>query len=320
MAKIWTMGELLVEIMRPEADMPLHEADVFKGPYPSGSSAIMITAVARLGVSCGIISGVGKDAFGKCILDRLKRDGVDDSLVVVDENHTTGCAFVGYASDGSRSYIFHWDDTPATMAEAPNPDDERFADTEFFHIMGCALTAKLSYGDEIVKAVRAMREKGIKISFDPNVRVEHLTNPDKSEKSFEIIRSILRETSVFEPGVEELKIVTGADTIEEGIRICSEQPYLDTILLKMGDKGSRVYLKDGTMIDQPLYSVPVVDATGAGDTSDAAFLCSLIEGRPIEECARRAAAAGALGVMAFGPMEGDISAENVDKMIAGTYL
>ena len=27
MAKIWTMGELLVEIMRPEADMPLNHCE-----------------------------------------------------------------------------------------------------------------------------------------------------------------------------------------------------------------------------------------------------------------------------------------------------
>ena len=320
MAKIWTMGELLVEIMRPEADLPLHQPALFKGPYPSGSSAIMISAAARLGASCGIISGVGVDGFGKCLMDRLQKDGVDTSLVLQDPDHSTACAFIGYASDGSRTYLFHWDDTPATMAKAPDVTAESLKEAAFLHVMGCALTAKLSYGEEIVKTVKAMRAQGTKISFDPNVRVEHLTNPAKKEQSFRIIRDILEETSVFEPGIEELKIVTGKETVEEGIAFCVEKPYLDTILLKMGDQGSRVYLKDGRVIDQPLFKVPVVDATGAGDTSDAAFLVSLLEGRPIEECAMRASAAGALNVMAFGPMEGDISPENIDRLIAGTYL
>lgn len=73
MAEIWTMGETLVEIMRTEVDKPLNETGLFSGPYPSGSSAIMISTVARMGHSCGIISGVGKDGFGECMLNRLKK-------------------------------------------------------------------------------------------------------------------------------------------------------------------------------------------------------------------------------------------------------
>ncbi len=46
MAEIWTMGETLVEIMRTEVDKPLNETALFSGPYPSGSSAIMISTVA----------------------------------------------------------------------------------------------------------------------------------------------------------------------------------------------------------------------------------------------------------------------------------
>jgi len=320
MAKIWTMGELLVEIMRPEADMPLDLTAPFQGPFPSGSSAIMISAAARLGQSAGIISGVGKDAFGKCLMDRLARDGVDTSHVLVDPDRSTACAFIAYTSDGNRSYLFHWDDTPATMATAPDVTCAELKEAVYFHVMGCALTAKLSYGDEIVRTVRDMRAQGTKISFDPNVRVEHLTNPAKREKSYEIIRAILDETSIFEPGIEELKIVTGENDIDAGIRACFEKPYLDTVLLKMGDRGLRVYTKDGRVIEQPLFRVPVVDATGAGDTTDAAFLCSLLEGRTLEEAAERAAAAGALNVMAMGPMEGDISPENIDRLIAGTLF
>lgn len=320
MAEIWTMGELLVEIMRPEADMPMDRPELFRGPYPSGSSAIMISAAARLGHSTGIISGVGNDAFGKCLLDRLKRDGTDTSLVLVDPDHSTACAFVAYEGNGERSYLFHWDDTPATMAKAPDVSLPVFADAKYFHVMGCALTAKLSYGEEIVKTARAMRSKGVRVSFDPNVRSEHLTNPEKRDSSLRLIRAVLNETSIFEPGIGELKTVMGLDDTDACIRACFELPHLEIVLLKMGENGSRVYTRDGGVYDQPLFTVPVTDPTGAGDTSDAAFLCALSEGCDVREAAERAAAAGALNVMAFGPMEGEISRENVDAMIAGTYL
>ena len=82
MTDILTMGEILVEIMREHEDVPLDRAGTFKGPYPSGAPAICIDAAARLGCRTAIIGGVGKDDFGKCLLDRLRQDGVDVSHVL----------------------------------------------------------------------------------------------------------------------------------------------------------------------------------------------------------------------------------------------
>ena len=48
MAEIWTMGEMIVEIMREKENEPLDKAGVFRGPYPSGAPAIFIDTVARL--------------------------------------------------------------------------------------------------------------------------------------------------------------------------------------------------------------------------------------------------------------------------------
>ena len=75
MAGIWTMGELLVEIMRPKAGMELYEPGEFLGPFPSGAPAIFIDTVARLGgelpeplvttprpVGRGAVEGVGVNA------------------------------------------------------------------------------------------------------------------------------------------------------------------------------------------------------------------------------------------------------------------
>lgn len=319
MAEIWTMGETLVEIMRTEVDKPLNETALFSGPYPSGSSAIMISTVARMGHSCGIISGVGKDGFGECMVNRLKKDGVDVSKVLVDPNGSTACAFVAYDHNGDRRYLFHWDETPATKAVMPDVTEPSLKEAKYFHVMGCALTAKLSYGWEIVKTAKAMKAQGTKISFDPNVRVEHLTNPEKSKESYEIINAILDITSLFAPGLDELKLLTGIDDVEEAVKKCFENPNLEILMLKQGSRGSKIYTRDGRVIEQGLFKVEAVDPTGAGDTSVGAFLCALLEGKDLAECAEIAAAAGALNVAAFGPMEGRISPENVQAMREGKF-
>lgn len=309
MGKIWTMGELLVEVMRPEEDMEFYEPLTFKGPYPSGSSGIFIRSAAKMGADAGIISGVGKDDFGKCILDRLKTDGVDVSYVLESEKSSTGTAFVMYYSNGDRKFIFHWDNTPAVEAKAP--DVSKMGEVSFFHMMGCALTSSKAYAKEIVKTMHAMRGHGAKISFDPNIRLEHM----KEESDYDIIKEAFRFSNIFMPGLSELKLFTGEEDAEQGVKKCFENPNMEILVLKNGSKGSTIYTRD-TNFTVPVYPVKTLDATGAGDSFDGAFIASLSLGRSIEEAAKAGAAAGALNAAAFGPMGGDISPENVAKMIA----
>ena len=87
-------------------------------------------------------------------------------------------------------------------------------------------------------------------------------------------------------------------------------------MLKAGSSGSKIYDRQGLRETMGVYKVTQVDATGAGDSYDAAFICGLAEGKSLKEAAQMGAAAGALNAAAFGPMEGDISRETVARMIA----
>ena len=310
MAKVWTMGELLCEIMRPEVDMPLDVAGVFHGPFPSGAPAIFIDTVARLGHSCGIIGGVGKDDFGKCLVERLYKDGVDTSLVTQYDDGTTGVAFVTYFSDGSRRFLYHFPDTPATRPTAPDigllGDD-----VEYFHIMGCSLMAKREFGLEIIKLMNALAGKGAKISFDPNIRPELM----KDDLIGQMIKDVMARCSVFLPGVSELLAISGKQTVEDAIAFCFENPSLEVVALKKGAEGCDIFTRS-EKISMGVYEVKAKDPTGAGDCFDAAFLCGLMEGKSTREAAKMASAAAALNTAVLGPMEGNISRASVEKVIS----
>lgn len=303
---ICTMGEMIVEIMRNEVDAPLNEACVFLGPFPSGAPAIFIDTVAKLGHSAAIIGGVGKDDFGRCLTDRLTKDGVDCSLVGEYIEASTGCAFVTYFSDGGRKFIFHIGNTPAAMPKMP--PKERLPDADYFHVMGCSLMASEAFGREIVKTMHAFREKGAKISFDPNIRPELLGNAS-------LVDEVMAVTSVFQPGVSELLMISGCDTVEDAVKKCFENEILEIIALKNGSKGCRVFTRDGEF-SQGIYEVEPLDATGAGDSFDGAFLVALAEGKDVRTAAKIASAAAALNTAVFGPMEGKISKESVAAMMA----
>ena len=300
---IWTMGEMIVEIMRETEDVTLKEAGRFLGPFPSGAPAIFIDTVAKMGHQAGIIGGVGEDDFGKCILERLISHGVDCSNVLTDAAASTGCAFVTYFADGSRKFIFHIGNTPAAKAKMP----EVIPQADYFHIMGCSLMANEDFGREIVKTMHGFRGNGAKISFDPNIRPELLGNG-------EIIKEVFSVTNVFLPGVSELLSITGKETVEEAIAVCFDNENMEIVALKNGSQGCRIFTRE-QQFSMGIYPVEAKDATGAGDCFDAAFLCGLCEGKSLTDCARWASAAAALNTAAFGPMEGVITPAIVEEMI-----
>ena len=308
MAEILTMGELIVEIMRPKEDMPLDMAGTFLGPFPSGAPAIFIDTAARLGHSAAIIGGVGDDDFGRCLVNRLKKDGVDCSNVLISSKGSTGCAFVNYFHDGSRKFIFHMDNTPAVIAKPL--DEKSLVGTKYFHIMGCSLMANLQFGQNILKTMHNAKSIGAKVSFDPNIRSELI----KDDSCLSIIQEVLSNASIFLPGVSELMMVTGQSSLQDAIKTCFEYPNLEILVIKNGSKGCIVYTRKENF-QMGVFPITPVDATGAGDSFDATFLCSLLEGKTIKDCAIRASAAAALNTLAFGPMEGNISPNTIENLI-----
>ena len=287
MPEIVIMGELLVEIMRPKEDIPLYDSDYFRGPFPSGAPGIFISTAARLGHSTAIISGVGADDFGENIMRRLKHDGVDVSRVLVSDKGRTGIAFVTYFADGERKFLFYMDNSPCVMAKAPD-DFSGFEDTKFFHVMGCSLMADMDFAREIVKTMNMMKSHGVKVSFDPNVRLEMV----KDESVWGILREVMNNASVFMPGVSELKFFMNEQDIDKAIAKAFESPNLEILVLKDGSRGSRIYTRKGLEVTQPIYKVVQADATGAGDSYDGAFISGLVEGKTLAEAAKMGAADG----------------------------
>ena len=196
-------------------------------------------------------------------------------------------------------------------AKTPEKTDD-FNDTKYFHVMGCSLMASVDFGKEVVKTMHMLKEKGAKVSFDPNVRLEMLKDPE----AMEVVKQVYRESNIFMPGVSELKMITGEDELEKAIKkVFDDNKNMELLVLKNGSKGSEIYGPDGLLEKVGVYPVTQVDATGAGDSYDAAFICGLAEGKNVKEAAQMGAAAGALNAAAFGPMEGNISRVTVKEMI-----
>ena len=308
MAKIWTMGEILVEIMRPKAGIPFEKTDQFLGPFPSGAPAIFIDTVARLGHEAGIVGGVGNDGFGRNVLNRLKNDGVNCDYVKVIDGEFTAVAFVSYSEEGSRDFIYHVAKTPATVLhDISNINIE----ADCFHIMGCTLMFNKDFADNVIQLAKKLYTNGSRISFDPNIRKELL----KGSGIQDIMEEIMRMTSIFLPGIDEIKLIANKENETEAVeRIFSKYSNIEFIVLKRGKKGATIFTRD-EKIDIQAYKIKEIDPTGAGDCFDAAFICGILEGRTPLEAGKMAAIAGAINAAAFGPMEGKISRKKIEQLL-----
>ena len=338
--QVIAVGELLVEVMRKDVDQPLSQPGEFAGPFPSGAPAIFIDAVARLGASAGFIGVVGGtaddgsedshvDAFGRCVLSRLRDDGVDTTHVRIAPGYTTGIAFVSYRSDGGRDFLFHLPQAAAGLLNPNDVDVDYVASARFLHVTGSALSIGESARQACYKAVRACKAAGGRVSFDPNIRPELLG----IDRVREICQPVLDRCDLLLPSGPEATMLAGIADQEaachgllarliEGAHFLEETHLFDDtrrspnpsdgfpiVALKRGAQGSTVFAVDSQAGDiRTLHAPPLpvteVDPTGAGDCYGGAFVVGLLEGWDLARIARFANVAGALAVTRQGPMEG----------------
>lgn len=306
---VLTFGEALVEIMRTEIGQPLTRPGWFTGPYPSGAPFIFAVQAARLGLKSGAVGAVGEDAFGQCLLDQLKTDGVDLRGVHTLKDHTTGVAFIAYNHDGSRDFVYH-----ARYAAAGHISPDMLTPVLFdglrcLHVMGSSLSLNDAAYETGLRALELASDHGAKISFDPNLRPQLLP----IEEAIKKFQPFLDAADVLLPTVQELLLLTGAHTLEAALR--SVQQPGRVVVVTRGAEGCEVYTDAGkTHIEG--FKVKEVDPTGAGDCFDAGFLARWLAGDSPGDAARYANACGALAVTEQGPMAGAKTHDEVAAFMA----
>ncbi len=294
---VLTIGEILVEIMAKNIDQDFLSPGEFLGPYPSGAPAIFIDQVVKLGLKGGILGCVGEDDFGKNVFERLKRDGVETSLIKKTNQYITGIAFVTYFSNGERKFIFHLPHSAASNIYPEDITDDLIKNIKALHVMGCSLAIKDNVREAIEKAVTLSYEYGKLISFDPNIRVEL----GLSKEYLKTIENIVSKSNIILSGEKELSIIKGAIDMEEKI-----------VVIKKGKHGAETHYKGKVYKVDPI-KVEEVDPTGAGDCFDAGFVTSILQGYDIERALKRANIIGALSVTKRGPMEGVVDKNILEK-------
>ena len=261
------------------------------------SSAIFASNLSTLGTKVAFIGKIGKDGFAAVVLDSLQEKGVDTSNIIQSDTLNTGATIV-LNYDQDRAMVTY----PGAMEDLKLEDiDFSFLSTAR-HLHFSSIFLQPGIRESLPAMFAKAKSLGMTTSLDPQW--------DPAEKWEVNLYELLPTLDIFLPNKAEFFLLTGTDSLEEGIeKIKVIDPNI-TLIIKDGANGAYAW-KAGNLIHQPAYlNTEVVDCIGAGDSFNAGLIHAFIKGSSLEKCLESGALTGAVsttkagGTGAFESLEG----------------
>ncbi|MGA9287018.1 MAG: aminoimidazole riboside kinase [Anaerobacillus sp.] len=257
-----SLGEALIDFI------PLDQGNLTYQKSPGGAPANVSVGLARLGVKSTFLGKVGDDVLGRFLQETLKDYGVDVSTMILTESARTGVVFVTNAENGERSFDFYINPSADRFLNSEEVNEAVFAKHRILHFGSISMISEPSRS-ATKKAVQTAKDKGMLISYDPNLR---LGLWESEERAKETIVSMLSEADILKLSDEELTFITGEKNIEAGIKKLAHY-RIPVIFITMGGDGSLVFTPEYSF-RVPAMKVKAIDTTGAGD----AFVSGILHG------------------------------------------
>ncbi|MDP4269993.1 MAG: sugar kinase [Bacteroidota bacterium] len=295
--EVITFGESMV-LFSPGDKGPLRHIHNFTKSIAGAESNVAI-ALARLGHKVGWFSKVGHDEFGRYIQFMVRGEGVDVSRVIEDPEHQTGLLFKELFEHVNPNVYYYRKNSAASFMSPADLDKEYIQSAKILHLTGITPAISQSARETIFEAIRIAKAAGVKVSFDPNIRLKLWT----AEEARKTILEICKETDILFPGIDESDLLLGTTDVPEILKAFHGMG-IGEIALKLGKKGCMV--SDGTVGQfVPGYVVDKIeDSVGAGDGFAAGYLSSRLKGCNIQEAGDYANGVGAMATLVRGDSEG----------------
>jgi 2-dehydro-3-deoxygluconokinase len=300
------IGEPMVEFNQARSDDGRTYLQGF-----GGDTSNAVIAAARQGARCAYVSRVGDDVFGRQCLALWQREGVDTSAVAVDPDAHTGIYFVHHGPQGHSFTYLRAQSAASHMTPADIPAG-LIRQAKFLHVSGISQAISATAQEAVAHAIGIARNAGVKVSYDPNLRLALWT----LERAREVILTTMASCDEFLPSLDDLRLVSGLDDPRE-IVAWSHRMGAASVVLKLGSRGALV--SDGDRcIDVAPFPVNAIDATGAGDCFDGSYLARRATGDDSVTAARWANAAAALATTGYGAVDPLPRSELIARLVASS--
>ena len=285
-AQIVAMGEPLYELNQPRGSQHFI-------PGFGGDTSNAMIAAARSGADAGYFTAIGADSFGQALVELWRREGVDASRVVINTAAHTGLYFITHGPNGHEFSYLRAGSTASRMSEVDVPADYIGA-ARILHVSGISQAISSSAADAVFAAIDIAKGAGALVAYDTNLRLKlwPLT------RARAVIHEAMSRADIALPGLEDARSLTGLE----------KPDAIVDFYLKLGAKIVALTLgREGALIAtaarrESIASIAVeaVDATGAGDAFDGAFLAEYLSAGDPFAAGRFAVVAAALSTRGYG--------------------
>lgn len=325
------------KILSPGKLVQMDGVDIHTG----GSVANTGLAMKLLGADVSLMGKVGDDELGALILDIVKKYSADGGMIVDKEAQTSYSVVL--AVPGIDRIFLHAPGANDTFCYE-DLDFDKIREADLFHFGYPTIMKNMyeNGGEELVRILKKVKECGAAVSLDMSA-IDASSAAAKEDWNL-ILSKVLPYVDFFVPSVEELCFMldraryeqweekaAGRD-LTEVLTMEDVKPLSDKViamgakvsLIKCGAPGMYYQTADEPVL-APLcerlgldvekwagkegfeksYKPDIVlSGTGAGDTSIAAFLCSILNESSLEEALQMATATGASCVAAYDALSG----------------
>ena len=175
------LGELLIDFpMNGKSEQGNNLFDA----CPGGAPCNVLALLNKMGKKTAFIGKVGEDQFGTLLRDTITEAGIDASHLMMDKDVNTTLAFVHTFPDGDREFSFYRNPGADMMLREDEVDPEFIAQTKLFHFGTLSMTHD-GVRAATKKALKAAKENGCLISFDPNLRPPLWSSLDLAKEQME---------------------------------------------------------------------------------------------------------------------------------------
>lgn len=312
-AKFVLAGEAMALFIAQE-EAPL-EAVVHWESAVAGAELNVAIGLSRLGHSVSYLTALGDDSFGRMLRAFLRRNNIGEDLVFTDATRQTGFMLKGKVSRGDPPIqYFRKGSAASALGEEQTASCLDGKEGGVLHMTGIfpALSESALAASESL--MRRAREKGMTVTFDPNLRPQLWKD---TKTMAETLNRLTGYADVFLPGVKEGKILCGEET-PEGIADYYLARGVKAVIVKTGAKGAFGATKDERFQEPTFRAEKIVDTVGAGDGFAAGVISAMAEGLPLRECVRRGNAIGTLQIMSVGDNTGLPDREQLERFMRTT--
>ncbi len=265
---------------------------------PGGKGCNQAIAISRLGGKVNFISKLGDDEYGKLAINKLKKDKVDTSHIIISKMHQTGVAGIHVDKNTGKNAITVVRGAPASLTVSE-------IDISIIKKSKIFLTQLEIPKEVTLHCLKVAKENGS----------INILNP---APAIELNNDFFKLVDYFTPNETEAEFFTGVKINNEKDAKESAKKLINLgikkVIITLGEKG--LFYSDGK---EEIYikacPVKAIDTTGAGDAFNGGFSYALLKGKKIKECLEIANKVAGLSTTKLGAGDSMPSFEDINSKV-----